>query len=147
MTCSDNCPFAFTKRKIDQQELYTPEANSAMDIVQEWQSGTHEKPLPHFTKATWDKSHPQILCLGLLAAQTLRVFGLLPMSVKQTSSLIPVQKNVSIMLLASRNCLLQHGGGSAFPWLLTLFSAGFPALLSLPTHQRQKRQTKTVMQW
>lgn len=45
MTCSDNCPFAFSIWKIDQQELRTPTAHSAMDIVQEWHTGTQEKTL------------------------------------------------------------------------------------------------------
>lgn len=85
------------------------------------------------------KTNPQILCLGLLAAQTLRVFGLLPKSVKQTSKLIPVQENVSIMFLGSRKCLLQYGGGYAFPWHLTLSWAGLSTLPSLDTCRRQKK--------
>lgn len=49
---------------------------------------------------------------------------------------MPVQENVPILFLGSRKCLLQSGGGSAFP--RTLSSTGLPALPSLHAARGKK---------
>lgn len=56
-----------------------------------FRNDNQEKPLLHFTKATYFKTGSQTLCLGFLSTQTLRVFGY-PKSAKQTIKLILVQK-------------------------------------------------------